>query len=463
MYDVIIIGAGMSGIAAGIRLAYYDKKVCILEKHSRPGGLNSFYNIDGRKFDVGLHAMTNYVPKSDKKAPLSKLIRQLKLRYDDFALCEQKVSSIKFPQMELNFSNDFAMLEQEVAEKFPKQEDNFRRLCEHISQFNEVNLYSTATSAREVVSSFISDPLLVEMIFCPLSYYGSATENDMDFYQFVIMFKSIFYEGFARPEEGVRLIINLLLKKYKSSGGELRFKTGVKSIDTKSGQSGQKEVCSVTLENGEVLEAKKIMSSIGYVETMGLTGEKASSDNADRVGKLSFVEMIYMLDKTPNALDIEKTITFYSDSEKFSYHKPEKLVDFSSGVICCPNNFQFENPLSENMIRVTHMANYDLWSRLSAEEYQEQKKACMKESLKKICTQIPDFSSCINFTDMFTPVTIKRFTGHLGGAVYGSPHKIKDGRTAINNLFICGTDQGFMGIIGAMLSGISMANLHALR
>jgi len=64
--------------------------------------------------------------------------------------------------------------------------------------------------------------------------------------------------------------------------------------------------------------------------------------------------------------------------------------------------------------------------------------------------------------DMFTPRTIQKYTGHLGGAVYGAPHKSRDGRTSIKNLYICGTDQGFLGIIGAMLSGISMANLHVL-
>ena len=64
--------------------------------------------------------------------------------------------------------------------------------------------------------------------------------------------------------------------------------------------------------------------------------------------------------------------------------------------------------------------------------------------------------------DMFTPRTIKRYTGHLNGAVYGVPRKIRDGRTPFDNLFICGTDQGFLGIIGAMLSGITMANLHVL-
>ena len=52
-YDAIIIGAGMSGLAAGIRLAMFDKRVVILERHYVWGGLNSFYQFKGRQFDVG--------------------------------------------------------------------------------------------------------------------------------------------------------------------------------------------------------------------------------------------------------------------------------------------------------------------------------------------------------------------------------------------------------------------------
>ena len=61
-----------------------------------------------------------------------------------------------------------------------------------------------------------------------------------------------------------------------------------------------------------------------------------------------------------------------------------------------------------------------------------------------------------------SPRTIRRFTGHFNGAIYGSPEKRRDGTTQLRNLFLCGTDQGFLGIIGAMLSGISMANTHLL-
>ncbi|MBQ6827176.1 MAG: FAD-binding protein, partial [Thermoguttaceae bacterium] len=31
MYDAVVVGAGMSGLAAGIRMAQFDRNVCILE------------------------------------------------------------------------------------------------------------------------------------------------------------------------------------------------------------------------------------------------------------------------------------------------------------------------------------------------------------------------------------------------------------------------------------------------
>ena len=108
-YDVAVVGAGMSGLAAGIRLAQFDYKVCILEKHSVVGGLNSFYRRNGRNYDVGLHAMTNYAPKGVKSGPLSRILRHLRISWDEFGLVPQNGSAIAFPGVELNFTNDFAL------------------------------------------------------------------------------------------------------------------------------------------------------------------------------------------------------------------------------------------------------------------------------------------------------------------------------------------------------------------
>src|SRR3954470_13217739 len=130
-YDVAIIGAGMSGLAAGIRLAHFGKRVCIFERHNVVGGLNSFYSIAGRKYDVGLHAMTNYVRPGVKGTPLIKLLRQLRIEREEFALCEQRQSRVAFGpagEVSLRFTNEFAVLESEVAKIFPAQIDGFRAL-----------------------------------------------------------------------------------------------------------------------------------------------------------------------------------------------------------------------------------------------------------------------------------------------------------------------------------------------
>ena len=51
------------------------------------------------------------------------------------------------------------------------------------------------------------------------------------------------------------------------------------------------------------------------------------------------------------------------------------------------------------------------------------------------------------------------FVSRLDSAI----DKQLDGRTHLRNLFICGTDQGLVGIIGSITSGIAMANRHCLR
>ena len=43
------------------------------------------------------------------------------------------------------------------------------------------------------------------------------------------------------------------------------------------------------------------------------------------------------------------------------------------------------------------------------------------------------------------------------------PPKKRDGSTRFRNLFLAGTDQGYIGIVGAMLGGIAIANNRILR
>jgi phytoene dehydrogenase-like protein len=142
------------------------------------------------------------------------------------------------------------------------------------------------------------------------------------------------------------------------------------------------------------------------------------------------------------------------------------LCDTRTGVICSTNNYVYsedDGKLADGVVRITTIADFDRWNNLTEEEYAREKLRWYDKSVAASVKYTTDFRPYVIDTDLFTPKTIYRFTWHDNGAVYGAPDKILDGTTHLDNLFLCGTDQGFVGIIGAMMSGISMANMHLLR
>ncbi len=459
-YDTLIIGAGMSGLAAGIRLAYYDQSVAIVERHKTIGGLNSFYRAGGRDYDVGLHAVTNFTPKGAKKGPLSRLLRQLRFQWEDFGLAPQNQSRIAFPGVDLAFSNDIGLLESEIARCFPDQVQAFANLRSQVLEYDDLDQAAFEISTRKVLGQIFSDPLLIDMILCPLMWYGNAREHDMDWGQFCIMFRSIFLEGFARPLRGVRLILKHLVKKFRSLGGQLLLRHGVQEIV----RDGDRAV-GVILDDGREIQAKRILSSAGWVETQRLMGQEEVALLRE-AGQLTFIETITTLDCMPAKLGMEDTIVFYNDSERFDWRPPQDdLCDVRTGVVCSPNNYLYADneQLADGVVRITTIADFERWRALDEAAYRREKLRWYDLSTDSAVRFVPEFRHHAIDTDMFTPTTIKRFTWHDNGAVYGAPQKRLDGRTQLENVFVCGTDQGFVGIVGAIISGISIANQHCLK
>jgi hypothetical protein len=195
------------------------------------------------------------------------------------------------------------------------------------------------------------------------------------------------------------------------------------------------------------------------------------------VGELAFVETITLFEQQPAELGWDQTIIFFNTADAFEYRCPETLVDTRSGVICLPNNYLYPGgkELAEGCLRVTALANHAGWDKIYPGRknpegaYQTAKQTAYRQLQEVALQQLPgawglnQLGAKTLATDCFTPPTVTRYTGHFGGAIYGSPRKRKSGTTGFKNLFICGTDQGFLGITGAMLSGISMANAHCLR
>ena len=465
-YDAVIIGAGMSGLAAAVRLGMFGRKVLVLERHNAAGGLNSFYARGNRKYDVGLHALTNWVPEGAKGAPLVKLMRQLRIRREELDLCPQLGSRVAMAGRSLRLDNDFEHLLADVADQVPRAVDRVRALDAWIAGLDEAALEAHGGSARALLDERLGDPLLRDMLLLPTCFYGSALEDDIEVSQFAIMWRSLFREGFARPFIGVRQVIRLLIDRCREHGVERRMKCGVRSLEVRAGR-----VSALVLDDGSEVTADAVYSSAGAVETLRLRSDVAPLAGAAEVGRLGYAETIATYDPATFAgFGWQDTIVFFCDDERFSYRAPADLVDPRSGVICIPNNYRYGEgrTLDEGWLRVTALANHDAWCRLPEADYLVQKQAWCGRLNRVARAHLPTIADAVHdaaltSTDVFTPRTVRKFTGHLNGAIYGSTVKRRDGRTDVANLFLIGTDQGFLGVTGAMLSGISMANLHGLK
>ena len=455
-FDVAIIGAGMSGLAAGIRLAHFGLKVCILERHTVWGGLNSFYKKGGHHFDTGLHAMTNWLEPGYRgpRIPLQRIYRQLRLSPEVFRLEKQGYSQVIFQDRCLRFENGLERLSSEIAREFPAEVDGFVRLSKDLEAYPEANLDRSFVSARARLETYIRAPLLREMLLAPLLWYGSAHEDDVDFEQFHILFNSIYREGFCRPRDGVKTIIFALVRRYEETGGELRRNCGVSRLVVRDDS-----VREIELDDGSVLTADHVLSSAGLVETTRLRSDQGPGALEEHEGQLAFTEAIHVLDRSMRDLGFDASITFYNRGPSFAWRSPkDRLVDLNSSVICVPDNFRHEMPLDDHRLRVTHLANNRRWFELEPEAYEAEKARMLEGSIAATRAVTGNFGPHIRYTDAFTPRTVTKYTGHINGAIYGSPHKQKTGRTDLKNLFVIGTDQGMLGIVGAMLSGIAVAN-----
>ncbi len=465
-YDCIVIGAGMSGLAAAIRVAMAGKKVVVLEKHEATGGLNSYFFKERRYFDVGLHAMTNYVPAGTRGHPLTKLLRQLRIRHEELELAEQAGSAITFPAGTLRFTNDRQELEASVGSLFPKAVDRFRELMDWIAGADPFGLEHPETSGRAFLTERLGEPDLVEMLLCPLFFYGSSRTDDIDLDQLLILFNALYLEGFARPYDGIQGILRLLARKLKQLGGERRMRAEVVAL-----HGSDDRLAEVVLADGSVLRADWVLSSAGRLETDRLLGD-TPDDGHPLAGPLAFGETLTVLDTEPEELGIDATIVFFSTRSPMAYRDPDRLVDLTSGVVCSPNNYRYSGgrKLPEGLFRVTTLASYRRWREIGygTETYRVEKERIYREvienALRVACPKVDleQFDRSRIADDFFTPLTVERFTGHIGGAIYGSPVKVRDGRHRFDNLILTGTDQGFLGITGAMLSGISMANRYVV-
>lgn len=80
-YDVIVIGAGNSGMAAAATAAVHGKKTLLIEKHGLPGGASTSFKRGRFEFEVALHEMAG-VGTKEKPNRVRKMFDEFGMKID---------------------------------------------------------------------------------------------------------------------------------------------------------------------------------------------------------------------------------------------------------------------------------------------------------------------------------------------------------------------------------------------
>ena len=129
-YDVIVIGAGLSGLTCGALLAKKGLEVCVVESHFKPGGSCGIFKRNDITFEQGAAMLYGF---SDEGFNPHRFV---------FNALEEPIDIIKHDNLyAINFGNDRIIFYEdldkfieELSKVFPDEKDNIKRFYHNIAK-----------------------------------------------------------------------------------------------------------------------------------------------------------------------------------------------------------------------------------------------------------------------------------------------------------------------------------------
>jgi len=233
VYDVVIVGAGISGLVCGCYLAKRGKKVLLLERKTVPGGYCSSFERNGFIFDACVHSIGGL----RKSGVLRKI-------FDDFDI-DNDLSYVQYAPSDILRSEDYCIsfsrnlndVVDSFTKNFPCESRNFRNFFEIFSDNYQDNLTFfqklRSMTFKDLLDTFFKSKQVKGVLSLPLLGNAGLPSSLMSATFGYQVYKEFMLDGGYYPIGGMQEFSNTLYKKFISLGGEAVFSSAVEDIDLK--------------------------------------------------------------------------------------------------------------------------------------------------------------------------------------------------------------------------------------
>lgn len=429
MADILIIGAGVAGLSAGIYAALAGHHPVLCEKNAVAGGNLTGWQRGQYHIDNCVHWLTGTNPATDTYAmwrELGALGGVELVRHESLYTCEHG-------GRRLSLVRDLDALEREMLALSPADKEEISLFCNAVRAMQCISgiAQSHQTGNCPTVRQIASLPTLAR-------YYGMTTgELASHFHSEVIRFflTSFLTEHFASlalitvfahfcgdnadlPRAGSAAMAQRMEARLRELGGEIMLKSAVKRINRGCDGSAR----SVTLANGTLIDADYVIVTV---------------DPAQVFGGLIDVPMPHSLGRLYNRPGLSRFSCF-----QCAFSCPADMVDFCSDIIfrlppdmqkrlgtdrLIVREFSHEPdfaPPGETVLQTMVFCDENccrefIALRKQRSEYDSVKKRLGAAVREALVWKFPKMDGALRLIDSWTPATYRRYVGTEVGSFMG--------------------------------------------
>lgn len=431
MKKVIIVGAGIAGLTAGVYAKQSGFDVTIYESHTIPGGASTSWRRKGYLFEGGMHWLTGSSPKT----ALNKLWFEVGALNADIPIYNRDpFFSLEYQDQRAYLYRDVDRLCNHFLALSPEDRKEILVLCRDIKRFTKMSMPLSDIKGLKVKNKS-SQPVSSILSMMPgvprISFYAKQTVKEYserykspllkmllqtivgpDYNAVGLLFTmaTLAAGDGGYPEGGSLGMANRMAKYYEALGGAIEYGKAVNKIVVQDGAA------STVIVNGEHIPADAvIVTQDTLVAIDALFEPPIQEDWAEEMRR----NTVPILD-TFISVGIEADLSDRPENITFILDEPLMCGEVPTYAISINNYAGYQGYAPKGCTAVTSIIlndSYDYWRKCKEKGIYEAEKQKLAEAFIKILSvKYPETTGKIAVWDVATPLTYERYLKSYKGS-----------------------------------------------